>query len=139
MPVSRRAIRRLEVCVAFRSHQIRVSPSRVRLPVPLQPLGNGDGEEGLHQRRAALEANLFQEVVAVFLRHVTSQGVDEEIGEIGDSGEIERHRIHPVPDAFDPEGAELVPDVPVGEEIAKFGNHLEFEFHREERGLVESW
>jgi hypothetical protein len=62
----------------------------------------------------------------MFLGHVAEAGVDKGISEIGYTGEIEHHRFHTVPDAFNLEGAELVPKVAIGEEFAEFGDHLEF-------------
>ena len=66
----------------------------------------------------------------MLLGHVAEAGVDERIREVGDPGEIERNRLYPLPDTFDSERTELVPDVPISEKFAEFGNHLEFEFHR---------
>lgn len=94
-----------------------------------QALGNRDGEERLHQWRASLEADFFHEVLAVLFGHVAKAGVHEGIRQVGDAGEIEGDRLQAVPDAFDLERAKLVRDVPIGEKIAEFDGHLEFEFH----------
>jgi len=53
----------------------------------------------------------------------------EGICDVGDSRKIKAHRLDPVPDAFDAQGSELVSQVTIGEEIAEFTRHLEFEFH----------
>jgi hypothetical protein len=70
----------------------------------------------------------------VLLCHVAEAGVDERIREIGNAGEIERHRLQAVPDAFDLEWAELVPKVAVGEEIAEFNRRI-----RKPSGIRVSW
>lgn len=73
----------------------------------------------------------------MFLCHVAEEGMDERIREVGNAGKIENDRFQAIPDAFDPESTELVGKVPIGEKVAKFGEHVEFQFHKSDalRGI----
>ena len=94
-----------------------------------QPLAYRNRQKRTHQGRAALEFHLRHKLVSVLLRHVAECRVDEGIRQVGDTGEIERHRLHAIPDAFNAQVPELVAKVTIGEEFAEFGDDLEFEFH----------
>lgn len=66
----------------------------------------------------------------MFFGHVAEAGMDEGIRKVGHPGKIKHHRFHSVPDTFNLERAKLVPKVAIGEELAEFIDHLEFEFHK---------
>jgi len=86
--------------------------------------------ERANQRGASLEPDFPREFLAVFLGHIAEKGMDEGIREIGNTRKIKHDRFQAIPDALDPETAELVCKVPIGEKIAKFGEHVEFQFHK---------
>jgi len=81
-----------------------------------------------NQGRASLEPDFPGKFLALLLRHVADKGMDERIREVGNAGKIKHDRFQAIPDAFDPESTELVGKVPIGEKIAKFGEHVEFQF-----------
>lgn len=103
--------------------------SGVKLTVLPQTFGHRDGDEGTNQRGASLEPDLAGEFLSVFLRHIAEKRMDKRVREVGDAGKIENDRLHPIPDAFDPERTEFIPQVPIGEEFAEFGYHVDFQFH----------
>jgi len=66
----------------------------------------------------------------MLLSHVAEEGMDERIREVGNAGKIKNDRFQAIPDTFDPESTELVGKVPISEKVAKFGEHVEFQFHK---------
>jgi len=65
--------------------------------------------------------------------------MDERIREVGNAGKIKHDRFQAIPDKFDPETTELVGNVPIGEKVAKFGEHVEFQFHKSDTLRGRHW
>ncbi len=95
-----------------------------------QAFRNCDRDEGTHQSRTSFKEYFAGKLVTVFLGHIAEEGMDEGIREIGNTCKIKHDRFQAIPDAFDPKTTELVGKVPIGEKIAKFGEHVEFQFHK---------
>ena len=109
----------------------RGSAAAVHGLVLSQPLAHRNGKKGTHQGRATPESHLRHKLVSMLLRHVAERRVDEGIRQVGDTGKIESHRLNAIPHAFNAQVPELVAKVTIGEEFAEFGDHVEFEFHKE--------
>ena len=105
------------------------SATAVHLMVLSQPRTHRNGKKGADQGRVALEFYLRHKRVSMLLRHVAERPVDEGIRQVRDTSEIERHRLHALPHAFNAQVPEWVAKVTIGEEFAEFGDDLEFEFH----------